>query len=167
MRKVALIFPILLVALIHSECTTFAPRPYYDYEYVDLDRSAGAQIDDNLKREIKKFYGAPYKWGGSTPLGVDCSGMIMTIYKNAAGIDLPHNAEQMFETLTPIKKSELAFGDLVFFSSNGGLTATHVGLYVIDDFFVHASSSRGVVLSRLTDRPYRKQFIGARRVETH
>ena len=167
MRKSRLIFPLLLSMSLLWRCSSnWAPRSYYE-DYVNLDSQKSPAIKENIKTEIKRFYGAPYKWGGSTPAGTDCSGMVMTIYKNASNIQLPHNADMMFKTTEQISTRELAFGDLVFFSSDGGARATHMGMYIKDGYFVHASSSRGVVLSLLRDKPYRKQFIGARRVKMH
>ena len=167
MRKTLLLFPLLLSTWLVWNCSSgWAPRSYYE-DYVDLDLERNFEFDENIKAEIKRFYGAPYKWGGSTPSGTDCSGMVMTIYKNASNIQLPHNADLMFRTTPKIAVRELAFGDLVFFSGNGGMRATHMGIYIKDGYFVHASSSRGVILSKLKDNPYRKQFIGARRVLKH
>ena len=165
MRKILKIFPILVSGLVLSHCSSiFVPVPYQE-EYLDLDKAEIVSLDDNIKREIKKFYGAPYKWGGSSPKGTDCSGMIMAIYKNAANINLPHNADMMFKTMQKINSRDLFFGDLIFFSSVRTNKATHMGMYIKDGYFVHASSSRGVILSKLNDKPYKKQFIGARRVK--
>ena len=161
MRKRLIIFPVLLILFFHFQC---APTLPHNIEYFDLDKESVITIDEKLRLEIKKFYGAPYKWGGSTPSGTDCSGMIKTIYKNAAGINLPHNAHQIFQKTEKISPRQLLFGDLVFFSRNGGARATHMGLYIKSGYFVHASSSRGVILSKLQDRYYKNQFIGARRV---
>ena len=165
MPKILKIFPILVSGLIFSHCSSiYVPVPYED-DYVDLDKTEIVSLDENIIREIKKFYGAPYKWGGSSPKGTDCSGMIMTIYKNAANIALPHNADMMFKTTQKINSRDLFFGDLIFFSSARTNKATHMGMYIKGGYFVHASSSRGVILSKLNDKPYKKQFIGARRVK--
>lgn len=167
MRIKQLLFPLLLSMCVLWNCSSgWAPRSYYE-DYVDLDSERSPAFEENIKAEIKRFYGAPYKWGGSTPSGTDCSGMVMTIYKNASDIQLPHNADLMFKTTMEITVRDLVFGDLVFFSSNGGASATHMGMYIKNGYFVHASSSRGVILSKLRDKPYRNQFIGARRVYRH
>jgi cell wall-associated NlpC family hydrolase len=165
MRKVRLLFPVSIFILVMFGCSPqFAPRPYYTGQ----DRVIAYHEDlvENMKVEIKKFYGAPYKWGGETPRGTDCSGMVKTIYRNALGINLPHNAQAIFESSKRIYKLDLAFGDLVFFSSNGS-RATHMGIYIDRNYFLHASSSRGVILSKLSEKYYKNQFIGARRIELY
>ena len=165
MQKNKRLFPLFILIFFIFQCNTgFAPRPYY----VGQERQVSQHPDivENIKKEIQKFYGAPYKWGGDSPRGTDCSGMIKTIYKNAANIALPHNAQQIYENSKSIRKMDLLFGDLVFFSSSGR-RATHMGLYVTNDYFLHASSSRGVVLSKLSDSYYKNQFIGARRIEIY
>lgn len=118
----------------------------------------------DMKREIQKFYGAPYLWGGDTPRGTDCSGMIKTIYKNAVDINLPHNADEISKLGVSVSKRRLMFGDLVFFSNLWSGRATHMGMYIDRGYFLHASSSRGVVLSKLNDKPYNRQFVGAKRI---
>jgi len=124
------------------------------------------QIKKRMIQEIRRFYGAPYQWGGDTPRGVDCSGMVKMIYKNAVGVDLPHNAHEMFKWGISIRSSQLDFGDLVFFSTSGN-RITHTGIYVAKGYFVHASTSRGVTIDHLDETYYRTQFVGARRLIDH
>lgn len=165
MQKKRLIFPISLLILLFIQCgTNFAPKPYYS----DLSRQilSHDELVEKMKKEIRTFYGAPYKWGGDSPRGTDCSGMIKTIYRNAVGINLPHNADEIYKRAKKIYKIDLLFGDLVFFSSDGR-RATHMGLYISKGYFLHASSSRGVILSKLSDSYYKSQFIGARRIELY
>lgn len=165
MRKSYRIFPLLISLYVIVSCTPqFAPRPYF----AGQDRLIVSHDDlvENIKVEIKKFYGAPYKWGGETPRGTDCSGMVKTIYRNALNIDLPHNAQAIYKESKKIFKIDLQFGDLVFFSSSGR-RVTHMGIYIDKGFFVHASSSRGVILSKLSEKYYKKQFVGAGRIEVY
>jgi lipoprotein Spr len=155
----------MLVVSLTTKCNTrFAPVPYY----VGQERQISYHEDlvEQMKTEIQKFYGAPYKWGGETPRGTDCSGMVKTIYKNAANIRLPHNAHAIYESSKKIYKVDLQFGDLVFFSSYGR-RVTHMGIYIDNGFFLHASSSRGVILSKLSDPYYKSQFVGAGRIEIY
>ncbi|MBN1465550.1 C40 family peptidase [candidate division KSB1 bacterium] len=163
MKKTRLFF-LLLLALLLQCAGPFAPRPYYSGMHNQI--SYDAVMMEKMKEEIRKFYGAPYKWGGDSPQGTDCSGLIATLYKNAANITLPHSTQEMFAGAKKVHRIDLLFGDLVFFS-DGGRTATHVGLYIGKGYFLHASSSRGVILSKMTDRYYRNQFIGARRIEIY
>lgn len=165
MRTKQILFLLWVFILYIVQCSTkYAPKPYY----AGLSRQISSHdiLVEKMKKEIRNFYGAPYKWGGDSPRGTDCSGMIKTIYKNTIGIHLPHNAEEIYKTTKKIYKIDLTFGDLVFFSNNGK-SATHMGLYISKGYFLHASSTRGVMLSKLSDLHYRKQFIGARRIEIY
>ena len=165
MQKILKLFPLMATVILLFQCSS-GFRPIAPHRaYIDLDDDATVSIEENLKKEIKKFYGAPYKWGGSSPKGTDCSGMVKTIYKNAAGVVLPHNADMIFKSTQKISSRELHFGDLVFFSGNNGTKTTHMGMYIKSGYFVHASSSQGVILSKLDDVYYKRQFIGARRVK--
>ncbi|MBN1560088.1 C40 family peptidase [candidate division KSB1 bacterium] len=165
MKKKHLLFPLFLLTLTLFHCgARLAPVPYYDGMRHQV--SFNEEILQKMKDEIKKFYGAPYRWGGDSSQGTDCSGLIVTIYKNSANITLPHNTQEIFARSKKIYKMDLLFGDLVFFSSHGR-QPTHMGLYLTKGYFVHASSTKGVILSKLSDRYYASQFIGARRIEIY
>ena len=112
------------------------------------------------------YTGYKYVYGGSSPsTGFDCSGFVSYVHKQF-GISLTRNASGQFrDNGVHIDKSELAPGDLVFFSSNGGSSVTHVGIYIGDDEFVHASRSGvGVVISRLDSAYYLRVWHGAKRL---
>ena len=103
--------------------------------------------------------------GGSTPQGTDCSGMVKTIYKNALDIDLPHNAYEIFKITIPIRKKDLLFGDFVFFNTiRNSKPVDHMGIYIDNDYFIHASNSKGVTLGKLSKNPYKNQYIGSGRI---
>ncbi|NOZ57187.1 MAG: C40 family peptidase [Calditrichaeota bacterium] len=113
---------------------------------------------------IRQFLGAPYVWGGTSPQGVDCSGLVVAVYSQTFGMDLPHSAAALFRMGSPVSRRRLRFGDLVFFSTKGGPGPEHVGIYLGKGVFVHASTSQGVVVERL-DRPYfKRRWVGARRL---
>ncbi len=114
--------------------------------------------------EIKRFMGAPYVWGGASPSGTDCSGLIATMYKRAADIDLPHSTTQLSKTGTSVSVRDLKFGDLLFFNDGQGKKPLHVGFYLAKGKFVHASVSSGVTVSILTQSPYKQQYLGAKRI---
>lgn len=157
---------LVIYSLFLLSCVSSVPR--YTNKVYNREQGSGDDFvhKNSLLPEIKKFYGAPYKWAGDSPRGTDCSGMVKTIYHNAYGIDLPHNAHQIYKNGIKISKNNLEFGDLVFFSKNG-FRASHMGIYIKNGFFVHASSSRGVTLDHLSERPYSYQFMGCVRVPIH
>jgi cell wall-associated NlpC family hydrolase len=110
------------------------------------------------------YLGSRYVYGGASPSGFDCSGFTSYVYKSF-GISLTRNASGQYrDNGTHIEKSELGAGDLVFFSTNGR-SVTHVGIYVGDEEFIHAStSSTGVIISRLDSAYYTRNWFGAKRV---
>ena len=110
------------------------------------------------------YVGSRYVYGGASPSGFDCSGFTSYVYKNF-GYSLSRTATQQYNNNGyTVSKSELIPGDLVFFSSNGKYI-THVGIYIGEDEFVHAStSSAGVIISRLDSTYYTRAWYGAKRV---
>lgn len=109
----------------------------------------------------KPWLGTPYKYGGSTKKGVDCSGFVMNMYQDVRGKAMPHNAARMYDMGKKVSRDELQEGDLVFFGSLWKID--HVGIYLNGDRFVHASSSRGVMISPMEDNYWKPRFQGARR----
>jgi cell wall-associated NlpC family hydrolase len=110
--------------------------------------------------------GSPYRLGGTSPeTGVDCSGFVRHVFKQAAGVELPRDSRAISEATQPLEHAELRPGDLVFFNTLNR-AFSHVGIYLGDDRFVHASSSRtgSVMVSNLKDRYWRERFDGSRRV---
>lgn len=110
--------------------------------------------------------GSPYRLGGSSPeTGMDCSGFVNHVFKQVTGLTLPRDSRSISAAGQTVDEGELQPGDLVFFNTLKR-PFSHVGIYLGDDRFVHATSSRtGVVMvSNLNDRYWRTRFDGARRV---
>jgi|WetSurMetagenome_2_1015567.scaffolds.fasta_scaffold36446_3 murein DD-endopeptidase / murein LD-carboxypeptidase len=116
-----------------------------------------------MMREISKMMGVSYKLGGDDEHGIDCSAYTMNVYKNSIGKPLPRTSGEQFTTGIPVQYEDLKFGDLVFFNTTGEV-ASHVGIYLGDDLFAHASVSLGVTISSLESFYYKQRYEGARRI---
>jgi cell wall-associated NlpC family hydrolase len=94
---------------------------------------------------------------------MDCSGYTMVVYQNGLGTSLPRSSAAQAAVGVPVRYEDLKFGDLVFFNTTG-TPASHVGIYLGDDLFAHASVSLGVTISSLESSYFKKRYEGARRV---
>lgn len=118
-----------------------------------------------LLREAQTWLGTPYRYGGNDRSGVDCSGFVLQVYNNAVELKLPRTSTQQHQYCSSLDRSQLERGDLVFFSTNGNSSVGHVGIYVGDGNFIHASSSRGVIISSLDAAYYAKNYFSAGRID--
>jgi len=114
--------------------------------------------------EVIKYLETPYKYGGSSEDGTDCSGFTKQVFKNSVSLDLPRSAREQYGIGDKIDKEELKFGDLVFFNTRRRSNPGHVGIYIGDNQFVHASRQLGVTISSLDETYYKKRYTGARRI---
>ena len=112
-----------------------------------------------------QYLNTPYKYGGATPAGFDCSGFTQYVYKHV-GVSLPRTAAAQAGAGTRVAKANLQPGDLVFFATDGG-GIDHVGIYTGNGRFIHSSSPRsgGVIYTSLNDNYYAKSYTGATRIE--
>lgn len=117
---------------------------------------------EQLISTAQGFLGLPYQWGGTRAAeGFDCSGLIMAVYR-LNGLNLPRTSREQFRAGTPINRSKLSAGDLVFFAPSGP-KVSHVGLYAGNGRFIHApGSGKSVRFSSLSNRYYQNHFVGAR-----
>lgn len=115
-----------------------------------------------LYRLIHAWWGTPYKIGGMTQRGVDCSAFVQTVMAGSYELALPRTAREQKDMATPVDRSDLREGDLVFFNTRGGVS--HVGIYLHNNKFVHASTSGGVTISDLNEAYWAKRYLGAGRV---
>ena len=122
---------------------------------------------DLVLMEIIKYLNTPYKYGGNTLNGIDCSAFTQSVFKNTNLCELNRSAREQFRQGIEINdRADLKFGDLVFFNTRRRVRPGHVGIYIGDNLFAHASSKLGVTVSSLDYEYYSKRFMGARRVDS-
>lgn len=117
---------------------------------------------DKIIATARKYIGVPYVWGGTTPSGFDCSGFVQYVFK-AHGISLLRTTSQQYGQGKSVAKANLKTGDLVFFNTSGS-GVSHVGIYIGNNQFIHASSSNGVMISSMQNSYWSARYLGARRV---
>ncbi|MCS7012553.1 MAG: NlpC/P60 family protein [Chloroherpetonaceae bacterium] len=125
--------------------------------------SVGADAKARLNAEINRYLGASYRYGGQDETGFDCSGFTGKVFRDALKVELPRSSAAQAQVGTPVELRDLQFGDLVFFNIYGkGIS--HVGIYIGDGNFVHASTKIGITVSNLQERYYKQRYVTARRI---
>ena len=137
----------------------------YGYESSIDNKQKKTKSEKRLIKEAKKWLGVKYEYGGSTKDGTDCSGFVMKVFLSVYDIKLPRTSRDQQVFCKRIKKSELKIGDLVFFATTKNKKkVSHVGIYIGDGEFIHASSSKGVVISKLSQGYYTRNYHSSGRV---
>jgi cell wall-associated NlpC family hydrolase len=136
------------------------------HQYANQQRAAGEQMlsggQQSILKEAYRFLGVPYKWGGTSPNGLDCSAFVQHCF-GTLGVSLPRTAHEQINCGAPVPSEQLQAADRLYFASRDG-RITHTGIYIGDGYFIHSSSSNhGVAVSRLTDPKYSRIYAGARR----
>ena len=142
----------------------YTSQPVEKRSYQPPEEKSENKIDQiRMSEIIESLLGTPYKEGGLSKWGLDCSGFVTEVYKKYAGFNLPHSTEKLFKLVKEVDKENLDYGDLVFFSDSG-FSPSHVGIYIEEGEFAHSTKGYGVIVSSLDEEYYRKSYIGARRV---
>lgn len=168
--KRTLIHLSLLIGLVVSlsSCRSSAPR----LDYKALARASvllgvDIKLEDNHKLylEAAEWIGVPYRAGGDSKRGTDCSGFTCQLYRKVYRAQVPRNTEDLKKESSKVAKRNLREGDLVFFSSNRSKKkVAHVGIYLKNGRFIHASTSKGVIVSSLNEDYYTRHWMSGGRI---
>lgn len=122
--------------------------------------------DDNaaLYEAINSWLGVPYRYGGTDRSGIDCSAFVGTIYRDVYGVALHRSSNEMLADVKLVSRDKLREGDILFFTNSKG-KVSHVGIYLKDGLFAHASTSNGVSVSRVDDTYWSNHFYKGGRVK--
>ena len=148
-----------------ADSGTDAPRPTVgaaDHDSSIQDASDDNDIESMIRAEYRRWQGTEHRLGGNDRDGIDCSGFVKALYRNLFKIDLPRTTREQVRQGIAVKYEDLRAGDLVFFRPPD--YPRHVGIYLSDSQFVHASKSQGVIISKLDRRYWRPHFWTARRI---
>ncbi len=162
-------FPLVFFAIIFTSCgisreiqVTPFPQPLSREEHSQYTRQLGIPLsgEENpaLIREVALWIGTPYRYGGTGRSGVDCSGFIVTVNRNVYGRQLPRQTAAIANETRRVNRRGLRDGDVVFFRTKGR-KISHAGIYLGNGYFVHASSSRGVVVDNLNTDYWSRRFV--------
>lgn len=148
---------LLLIIIILSGCSSHAPPP-------NSRLADSISVIAELNDQLSQWRGTPYRYGGMSQGGVDCSGFVYITFRDRFELQLPRTTEAQTDIGTRISRRDLLPGDLVFFKTGSGGNGLHVGIYDTDNQFIHASTSQGVMRSSLNNVYWKKVFWQARRI---
>jgi lipoprotein Spr len=158
-------FTIIVFFLLSFGCATPHRSTHTSYNSLEEKYSHLLAVDranisnKKLYNFIDDWYGVPYKYAGKTKNGVDCSGFTSILYREVFGKEISGSSAGMYTLCDHVSKGELQEGDLVFFKIDSK-EISHIGIYLQNNKFVHASTKAGVIIDDLDEEYYKKYFIG-------
>lgn len=139
-------------------------KDFYAYYSKKLGINLSGKENKKLIKIVAQWKGTPYKYGGTTKSGTDCSGFVSSVYKEVYGKKLHRTSRDMYKNdVKRISKNNLKCGDLIFFKTSGK-KVSHVAIYIADNKFIHAAS-KGVVVNDLDESYYKKTYYKSGRVQ--
>lgn len=167
-KIVKLIFSLCIFIVFFAGCISSKPATSKalsqttnsNLEYRDYEQNQ--KLYKQLLAHYKKWKGTPYKYGGNSKRGVDCSAYVQNAYRNALNIKIPRTTKLQSQVGQEISMVDLQIGDLIFFKT--GYKTRHVGIYIGGGDFIHASTSKGVTISNLSNQYYINQLWKIQRV---
>ena len=152
-----------------SSCRSVTPHlDYKSLARASVRLGVDIRLEDNHKLYIEaaKWIGVPYRTGNDSKRGTDCSGLTCQLYKEVYRTKLSRSTDEQKKESSKISKRNLREGDLVFFSSERSRKkVAHVGIYLKNGKFIHASTSQGVIVSRLDEPYYTKHWLSGGRIQ--
>lgn len=172
------LFLIVISVVVFSSCHTtqsYGGKQLYDpTEVAQVSNKLGIPLrntdvedDKNMRlyAECSLWMGVRYRYGGNNKKGVDCSGLVNNIFKTIYRKKVPRSTNDLSSKSRTVKRSELQTGDLVFFATTKNRKkATHVGIYLKNGYFIHASTSSGVIVTHLNESYYKSRWIKGGRI---
>ncbi|MEH6579983.1 MAG: NlpC/P60 family protein [Amphritea sp.] len=153
---------IVTVVFLLSACGSQSVRHNRASISDSTDLSNTAMVRDQLLQHYKEWQGVPYKLGGNSKQGIDCSGFTQTVFNTRFGMSIPSSTELQSSIGDAVPKRLLLPGDLVFFKTE--VKVRHVGVYLGNNEFLHASTSRGVMVSKLDNIYWNSRYWKAKRI---
>ena len=136
--------------------------PTTRFKYAILLDATVEELDGKLIDFLDDWYGTRYRLGGVDKSGVDCSAFVQSFFSSMYGLNISRTCKEQYGDTRRIKKTQLQEGDLVFFKTRGR-SISHVGVYLRNNKFIHASTSSGVMISDLSESYFTKRYAGAGR----
>lgn len=165
MKKIVPFATIIFLAFAATGCSRLAVKhePEDSISHAKrIDLSDSKAVKETLYSQYQQWKDTKYVIGGLSKKGIDCSGLVYVTYLEKLGIELPRSTAQQSQSGKEINRSELRAGDLVFFKT--GIKVRHVGMYIENDTFLHASKKEGVTISTLRDYYWEKKYWHSRRI---
>lgn len=162
MIKLSIIGILLLILTGCSKAPTYPSHNPQTYQTAQTRPVSNDPVINKLHTQYKKWHHTPYKYGGVCLDGVDCSGLVELIYKDAFGIIIPRSTKKQIYIGKKIDYAQIRPGDLVFFKT--GYNKRHVGIYFGDNTFLHSSKKYGVIISSINNPYWRERYWMSRRV---
>ena len=155
-----MVFITFFAGCFSNNSVALSPKPNPNLEYRNYEENQ--KLYNQLLAHYKQWKGAPYKYGGNTKKGIDCSAYVQNAFRNALKLNIPRTTKLQSQVGQEIGMADLQIGDLIFFKT--GYKVRHVGIYMGGGDFLHASTSKGVTISNLSNPYYIKQIWKIQRV---
>lgn len=159
-------FPLILSILFLTGCSSTPSYVAHSEKSMPLaspvDLTNQSKVKSRLLSQYRDWKGTPYRYGGTSHKGVDCSAFVQNTFYSQLGYKLPRTTHTQIKAGSTVAKSDLKVGDIVFFKT--GFKSLHNGIYIGKSEFIHASSSKGVTISSLDNQYWQKTYLTSIRV---